>query len=415
MTEPIRTHRGKQLHQLAHETQTIYIEMCVFVTLVCNFFILWGNPIYNNTIISLGTRVMILFLLGLAIVAFLNSLRRMRLSTMNAWFTLIVVLTAFCGVASSGTGFAGLLVNYLCFLMLPSFMMLYYDVQHTRTIKKAVYVAALAYTGLFLWLNRQNFAYRIVGEYGLELGDNLTLGYTNPNETGMYLLITFFILLVAFFDHKKWWQKGLYAAATAANMYFIMLTDSRACIILAWIALVVTVFNLDTYCGRIIQRIVLAVPAFFLVLSLIFPNFLARLTVMGEIADTGRSAMFSAVIGAMKPIHYLIGNFFHYPGSNLHNSYISLLAMFGLPVTVLYLRFMGLALSHYHTRITTKSTRIAFMCFLCVILHGVAEAAFLVSGVVYAGMSSLLFLLMLPDESAVTEPTSIETEEATDV
>ena len=93
----------------------------------------------------------------------------------------------------------------------------------------------------------------------------------------------------------------------------------------------------------------------------------------------------------------LAGNYAQYAAENLHNSFLSLCALFGIPGAWLYFRFLRQALRYYRRQLTGRASYMAYAGLLAIIAHGVAEGTLLVAGAVYTGLGGLLLVLMLPE------------------
>ena len=95
----------------------------------------------------------------------------------------------------------------------------------------------------------------------------------------------------------------------------------------------------------------------------------------------------------------LVGNVSGFADGNLHNSYLSIVAAYGVVTTVLYVVFLGAVLREQQKNSRkSESAYAAYIGVLCVVAHGIAEGALLIAGTVYAGLAGLLFLLTLPEE-----------------
>ena len=123
---------------------------------------------------------------------------------------------------------------------------------------------------------------------------------------------------------------------------------------------------------------------------------------MGEILDTGRYNIYQAFLSHLDFLGVFVGNVPGFAGGNLHNSYLSVMAAYGLITTVLYVVFLNAVLREQHANSQkSEAAYAAYIGILCVIAHGIAEGALLISGAAYAGLGGLLFLLTLPEEKTV--------------
>ena len=374
-----------------------YVDYCVYATLVCNFLILLGNPLKIDFLVSFGTRIMVVFILLLAILHFVKCFQKDAVDLLDALFVAVVVCSGICYIITTFPNVVARSVSYMCFLTLPAYITLYRNAKQVRKLKIAIYTANMAVLGLFIWLSFSKYSHIFYGEYGEEIIDELTLGYGNPNETGMYLFASFVIMLCAFVDSKKKTYKWITLAGTVILAYMVLKTESRICIVITAILIAVMVFRPLEKVLKKCQGIVLMLPLGAVAFTMVVSAAVLEWKFLGDLLDTGRKMMFLSFFNRAAPIDYVLGNYIAYGGSNLHNSFLSLTAMFGVPVTLLYFRFLKQALRVYGGKLNSRVSNIAFVGILAMIVHGIAEGTFLVAGAVFAGLGGLLFVLTLPD------------------
>lgn len=375
------------------------IQLCLYVTLICNFFILLGNPVKNSFMVSWATRPLILLVFAMTVLAIINMVRKVRVETADVYFLAVICLSAISMAVAGVSGVLKAAVSYLCFLMLPGYIVLYRRADNISRLKMAVYIANVLYTGIYIYYRFTDRAFSFRDEYGEKIIEDLTLGYRNPNETGMYLMLSFFIMLSAAFAAKKWWQRWGAFLLSGVLFYLLWETDSRSCIALAAIVLILAVFKWLPRLKMGARLIAFLIPLISLVLVRVIPDTLKELNFMGEAMDTGRYFVFNRYFDGLTVGSFLFGDVAKYPGNNMHNSYLSILAMFGVLVTIVYILFFNTSLKAYYNKLSNTQSYVAYAGVLAVIIHGAAEGALLMAGTVYAGMTGLLFLLMLPEET----------------
>lgn len=384
-------------------TKTIdfYVEIGVYIVLVCNFFILLGNSQGITFFVSWPTRIMVSYIFLLAIYLFYDRARNNRVDRLDALYVALVITTLVCYLFTCRGSFLTKAVQYMCFLMFSGCFVLYRRIKNVKQIKHAVYIANIIYALLLIFLSFMKNSHYYFGEYGLRIVQELTLGYTNPNETAIYLMLPFFVMLSAVFSIKANWKKYALAALAAQLLYMVWATKSRTCIILCVVALVLILTRQIFRIGNISIAAVTLLPLIAFLVIMLFPEWVTTQTVMGEVADTGRYHLFGSFFNKSSLESVIIGDFLSYGGSNMHNSFLSIMAMFGLPVAILYIFFLHRALQNYKTCNNSLENYASFVGLLMVVAHGVSEGTLLVSGTVYAGMAGLLLILALPEESAV--------------
>ena len=150
--------------------------------------------------------------------------------------------------------------------------------------------------------------------------------------------------------------------------------------------------------GKKMLNVAVVLPAIVLVIMMAFPDWVATLRFMGEVADTGRIQIFNAFFANWDLGIAVLGNFLQYGGQNLHNSFLTLIGMFGLPVAVFYMYFLRKATMTYYREDAKPVAYLGYVGWVMLIIHGIAESALLTAGTVYAGMVGLMLILMLPEE-----------------
>ncbi len=372
-------------------------EYLIYITLICNLLILWGNPTGNNTMVSLGTRVLLISVLLMGAYYFLNSFSH-RIDRWRATFAGVFISTVLV-VLMNGVGvFVGRYVNIICFLMMPVYMILCRELTHLARIRKVIYITNVLYAVVFIFLYFSDYAYIHYGEYGISTTEDLTLGYRNPNETGIYLLLSFMVMVMAFTYVKHKLLKVGAGALCVVLFWFVQLTNSRICLILSWVFVVAACLKLYRYAGKPIRAVVLLFPFAFFFLMLIIPTLFQQWILLNDTVSSGRDTLFASAWNSLNFVSFFRGNLSKYAGSNLHNSYLSIFIQYGLLVFVFYFSLLRQTLSHCARWVCTHQTGIAYLAIMVVILHGLAEGTLLISGGVYAGLAGLLFVLVREDD-----------------
>lgn len=376
---------------------SFYVELGVYIVLICNFFILLGNSQKIELFVSWPTRLMMIYIFLLGLVLFAHCVTNRKVGIVDAWFTAVLAYTAVCFVARMAPS---QIVRYMCFVMLPACMVLYRRVENVNRLKTAIYLANWCYALLFFELSKAGNSHDYNDLYGIRILDELTLGYGNPNETGMYLMLSFIIMISSVFFWKKVWQKVVSLGLSALVYSLLWQTDCRMAILLATIVAAAAFLQHLFKAGKIVRVIVLLLPLISFLITILLPEFVDSLSLMDEQLDTGRLGLYQLFLSRINFGVILVGNMPGFVDGNLHNSYVSLVSAYGVLATVLYIAFMNAVLREKQkdTRNNNAAGYVAYVGALCVVAHGMAEAALIISGTVYAGMAGLLFLLSLPEE-----------------
>lgn len=380
-------------------------NLIIYITLFCNLGIIIGNPLNINVLVSICTRILIVSVIMFALI---ELMMRVRANTVDVIAFLACVVVAAVITVSFIRGINVVINKYvsiLCFFMIPSYIVLFYNKRCSSHIKRFIYCFNYLYWIEFLYLSSSPLKYIGYSQWGTFQYEYLTLGYQNPNETGMMLLVPFIIMLCAFSDSKTILKKAIFGIPTIHLFYMILETQSRTCILLS-----IFIF-LSYICPKLFRIskgwviLSLALPVLTMIFQIMFPDFFENLMILGETADTGRINLWVAFEQTTSGFTWLVGNIGLYGGANMHNSYLSIIASYGIIVCILFVIFLGNAFFSYCCGMKQdskiNSQTIAFWGMLCVIVHGCAEATFLVSGAVFAGLASLLFVLALPMRSSL--------------
>lgn len=369
-----------------------YVDLGIYLVLICNFLILLGNSQGITVLVSGPTRLMVSYIFALAIVLFFYNASRHQVCTIDAWFMALAAYAVICFVFQWDIS---RLVQFMCFAMLPSCAVLYRSVKKVAYIKQTVYTANCCYAVLFILLSMAPNSHDFQGNYAIIALDELTLGFNNTNETGMYLMLSFFIMLSSVWSWKKKWQKNLSIFFCCVQVYMIWQTRCRIVMVLVIMAVAFTLLRRHYRLRGLARRFVLYLPILSLLGSLLFHDWTRLLTLFNEELDSGRYNIYMTFFNSLDISGILIGNA---PGSNLHNSYLSIMAAYGIITALLYILFLNAVLREQQYNIKDTKSYVAYIGILCVVTHGIAEGTLLIAGTVYAGLTGLLFLLTLPEE-----------------
>ena len=371
-------------------------DWCLTVALLCNFLIFLGEPLRNDSIVRLGSRGLIFSVLGFALLQFMLAIKRQRVRNVACFAALVIsagVSTFFSGPAA----FLQHLIPLVCFLMLPVSLLLYKNIYNIRLMQKVIYGANWAYTVLWTVLSFSPLSHIFYGQYGARTVEELTLGYANPNQTGIFLMMSFIIAFCAFRRDIKNDQKILYLIQCVWTFVLVCRTQSRACIILSAAIVLLWFFKKVDKIGNKFTLCCFLLPLLMACLLVFGGEKVQDFLILGEELDTGRADLFNSVFARLTFGTFLFGDFASFIGLNLHNSYITIFAVFGVIGFVAYWAFLRKVVKDYYTQINKKSpsAMLAYLGVLAVIAHGSIESTLLTAGMVYGSLVSLLFILTL--------------------
>lgn len=375
--------------------KTTFCSILVYITLICNFLILYGNALDKDIFTSVGTRVLVTVVFLYGVVVAINLFQSREKVIID--YVLLLVVSLLVVLLSGISALLNHYVQYMCFIMLPVYLVYFNQYRCIAfRYKGFVYFASIVYTLLFVYLFFSDVAYSFVGDYGIANLTDLTLGFANPNETAIYLMITFFVTVSGFFHYRGLIKKAIFLVASCVLLYFIWLTNCRAAILLSVLSIVLKFTKLLEKTKGREQKYVVLFPIVFAVLLLMFPSFFNTHFILDGTYAGARDSLYLNFLQNVNFTSALFGDFNRYANGNLHNSYLSIFGAYGIFVVIIYIRFLIVALDEFKKDYSIFE-KYAYISFLCVILHGTVEGTFLMTGTVYAGLVSMLILLMMPD------------------
>lgn len=240
------------------------------------------------------------------------------------------------------------------------------------------------------------------------IAKSITLNFSNPNLTGMYLLHSLLYCVLAFRYFKQKLVRVL-LLILSTQLYMLMgLTRARSCIIAFWgfvIMVVVshlwggkiTVTKFFSFCMVMLPLVIVFVYLYLCNAGYITKN--PEVT-MFESAD-GKSMMSRYKIWTNALEYYRASPIFGAYGtlggesgmSQMHNTHLDVLVSYGTVPFVLFLFVLGKSVNRVLTCISTAYQKIALFAFYAVLISGSFEAA-LVSGGVGMYILSCGFLII---------------------
>ena len=215
--------------------------------------------------------------------------------------------------------------------------------------------------------------------------EELTLSYHNPNEASMYLTCCLFVLMIGITFYKQIWIKVLFAVNAIYMVYLINLTQSRAGIISALIAIIMFVCNKWIKINKIFTRIALVIPLVMAVLIYFFNEQLTEIKILGESMETGRKGVFEQLFSVLEFTEIFTGDFATHPFDNFHNVYISIFATIGIFGVLCYVFYFEKTLFLIaEKKDLTSYSKAACIGVLTLLVYSSVEATIFTGGSAYA-------------------------------
>lgn len=350
----------------------------IYISLIAMLAILIGQPWQNSMLISIGTWTIIFSVT----LSFLVSLS-WKIKAKHLFLLLFLLCISLFSMLASGAISYRSIVAALCFIELP--MGLFYTDDRVKTkVCKAVYLVFYALSFYHIYLRFTNLAFLYRTEENSVLIEGLTLGYPNPNQTGMFLMVTFFILAsgICFFRSKL--IKLLFLLNSLFIAYLILETSSRVCIILLIAFVLSFVFQKRIKIKPWLIKVSFISPIVFLAFIMFFESIYEGWSILGDSFETGRFGLYSEAFNAVGAKNYLFGNFAAISFQNTHNAYLSIFGTVGIVGLVVFVTFLYFKFRDISFLVKMNHQKIAYIGLLLLLVHSSVEAAFFTSGSVYA-------------------------------
>jgi hypothetical protein len=214
----------------------------------------------------------------------------------------------------------------------------------------------------------------------------LTMNFSNPNLTGMYLAEAIFYALIGFAYLKKPVAKIFCVGLLIANIVLLTWTEARNSFLAVALCFAIILWYLLLWKKRI-PNYVLAVSAIlpfcfmFLYLAIVdsdfFNNMFAFLVDAGKPLNS-RAVIWNRVLTQLGN-NVLTGNYFLLMG-NAHNSHLVLLASYSAPVMLLTVIYLYHAMKRVKQRCDTGMQTLCLATFLGTLFIGLGEGALFSGG-----------------------------------
>lgn len=282
-------------------------------------------------------------------------------------------------------------------------MMLMYSASYEiKNAKPIVLCANIVASLIFISLYYSDLRHSYVTVYGVKYIDVVTLGYSNPNLTAIYLFVCIINLFVAIFYFKHWLLKVLLALDLTQILFILYKTESRTAILLIVVFIILFICSLFYKMPRIFPGIAIALPiAYALMAQYLFP-FFGEITFRGETIFNGREDIFSRYFDNINLSNFLFGDFNQFRFDNLHNGYVSIAATLGVPALICFLIFLKENVYKNYRQIEfAKYESVAFWGFICIIMYACTEASLFVSSASYGFLIFSVYLLFAKPYAAI--------------
>lgn len=370
----------------SYKTINIFIFLLSQVALI---FCLYGAMFNVPTMQTLGVGI-----IGMSTLLLFLGLYGKQKYKVNEFLLFVLILISIISILKSQTLSYKSIINLFSFLEIPIFLVCTKSVETDTRIKIASTVAIISsFLYILCYFSPQAYIYN--GKYGfIEISD-LTLGFNNPNETGIHLLGTLFVLIITYSYQDKLRKKFFYLIDACILYYLIILTKSRICIIIGAICFIcIFLVQHRKKIYKWLKYISLWFPAIVLLTIIFFPDFLLSKNLMGENLDSGRISIILKVIDNMNIGSIILGDFSN-QFSNMLNSYLSILVTVGCIALLIYIYILNYSLDKVIKNVKDRYNIIAYYSILLFLIHSSVEAGWMVGGSFYASSFFAIYIMAI--------------------
>lgn len=375
---------------------------CFYITLVSNLTIFIAQPLNIIVLETVASRCFMLSNLVAFIFIVMQNIQGCIVPNKTNEIVTIFAIIIFSFVSyllSSNGGMYNYIIRLWCYLALP-FYFLYVDyLEPNKKLISFVFSINFLISMVFILLSFSKYRY---AGYKNFLGTNdqwLTLGYDNPNQTAMYLLITIIILFCAICYYSKNIVRILIFLDIIYMVKLLIETSSRTCILIAILITVIILFKKKYTISKYIVIVILLLPSIFMfVYPLFYENrWFLNFELWGKTDYSSRIYMFITALSSVKH-EFLFGNFATNQLQNVHNATLSVYSSLGIVGLILfYIYYFRVYFNIISKGFKSRTAYISFIGLLVIFVHACTEAAFIVGGSMYAGILSILIFLVKLD------------------
>lgn len=215
-------------------------------------------------------------------------------------------------------------------------------------------------------------------------GGGLSLGFSNPNTAGMWLLHLILYGILFLLDSSKGWMRFLYVPVIMAMLPMLELTRTRSCYIaLAFFAIMLVLRVFKIKANKVLCLVITVLPIVYAIvyLNLVYTNwFQTKFSFMASEGKTlnSRVGVWNESFESIKE-HFVFGNYCGISNgtgqSQLHNTHVDVLASYGV---VPFLAFLKIIYDTITTSVRNSNSfykYAAISAFCAVLIMGTFEAA----------------------------------------
>lgn len=304
-------------------------------------------------------------------------------------FILLVLAVSVSFILGTGRiSFDKQIMGILGFLEMPIAIIMMDSVAYNKENFRFVLHVNVVIALVFVALSFSPYAYS--GEL-----HSLYLGYSNPNTTGIFLLLNQAILLMSIPSIRKRFAQACVMGVGLYELYLIYLTDSRTCLAVSLIIGLYYLLGKRVKIPNWIISVAMLVPLAFLFIytGLYASGKYHDLYVLGKEFYSGREKYFLEQVRALSD-NLWIGDVRKRYFTNMHNVPLTIIASCGIVGYVLFFIFNARTIYRYAVNANSQIQYIALFAIMGVFIHSSAEAALFVGGAHYSIIIATFFWIL---------------------
>lgn len=274
--------------------------------------------------------------------------------------------------------------------MFTCFMLLSYVFSNTKHISKSTLFGIFLVNALFslsyLYVFNEGFAFS-EGEY------LLTLGFSNPNLAGMFLLNSFLyislLVIVLYSNYKRKYVCIPFIALAVSLVFLISLTKCRSSIVSVLAFLLLVAWDI-IYKGNVkIKRwMVLVWTVFPIAFVFLYTNFISSFDLTMSFDDASKSSTSRNVVWlpALKSLseNWILGDYYGISDgtgmSQMHNTHLDVWCSYGIVPFLFYLIFLYRIVMDSLSQTKSAIQRYSIYAFIVCFVSGTFEASLVAGG-----------------------------------
>jgi O-antigen ligase len=276
-------------------------------------------------------------------------------------------------------------IMFVCFLMF-----LYLSSIYSINRQQVKWLILINFVVSLFYIRFYNTAYIMTDE-----GYVLTLGFSNPNQTGMFLLNSILycsIPIAAYRDVRvRWYYLVPFVWVAFSISPYLYFTESRSCIAAFAVFIILVLLDYIMPRFRITSKAMLyfltMFPLVFAVVYLVDYSLFANADLsfgFGHGKHSGtRLEIWSFAFNKFfeNPI---LGNYYGISNgtgsSQMHNTHVDVLASYGVVPFLLFVNVLYKALKNFTNKQECRFNRVAFYAFIACLISGTFEASLVAGG-----------------------------------